>query len=399
VSLKQQEAVRARWFVLGVFLLSSAINYLDRQTLATLGPLIRGEFRLTNEQFGEVISVFSIAYSLAAPLMGLLIDRFGLNLIASLAVGAWSFAGIATGFTRGLTGLMGCRTALGMAESAGIPAAGKAIDQFLKPAERAIGNAMNQAGVSLGLIAAPPLALWMAGRYGWRHAFLVTGLLGLCWIPMWNLAARIAPTALAPKTNLGASKALLRDPRLWAFVAANALTMFGYSLWSNWTTFYFTDVQHLPVILASPYVLLAFAFAAGGGFAGGWLSARQIARGVAPPAARFRACIVAAALSLVTAAIPAAPTPAWGAAAISLSFFAVSAMSVNVYSLPLDTFGRRHAAFSIAALVASYGAMQVVVSPLIGHMIDAHQWTPIMWAATLTPALACAVLWTVRPPA
>jgi ACS family hexuronate transporter-like MFS transporter len=393
----KQEAVRARWFVLGVFLLSSAINYVDRQTLATLGPLIRSEFHLTTEQYGEVISVFSIAYSLSAPLMGWLIDRFGLNLIASLAVGAWSLAGIATGFTRGLAGLMGCRTALGVAESAGIPAAGKAIDQFLKPAERAIGNAMNQAGVSLGLIAAPPLALWMAGRYGWRHAFLVTGLLGLVWIPVWNFAARLAPAAPAPKTNLGASAALLRDPRLWTFVAANALTMFGYSLWSNWTTFYFTDVQRLPLGMVSPYVLAAFTFAAGGGFAGGWLSARLIARGMAPPAARLRACIVGAALSLVTAAIPLAHNPGWAAAAISLSFFAVSAMSVNVYSLPLDTFGRQYAALSVAALVASYGAMQVVVSPLIGHMIDAHQWTPIMWAATLSPALACAVLGTARP--
>jgi ACS family hexuronate transporter-like MFS transporter len=395
VSVKQ-EAVRARWFVLGVFLLSSAINYLDRQTLATLGPLIRGEFHLTSEQFGEVISVFSIAYMLSAPVMGWLIDRFGLNLIASFTVGAWSLAGIATGFTRGLAGLMGCRTALGMAESAGIPAAGKAIDQFLKPAERAIGNAMNQAGVSLGLIAAPPLALWVAGRYGWRHAFLVTGLLGLAWIPVWNFVARLTPAAPAPKTNFGGSAALLRDPRLWAFVAANALTMFGYSLWSNWTSFYFTDVQRLPLGMVSPYVLAAFTFAAGGGFAGGWLSARLIARGMAPPSARLRGCIVGAAFSLITAALPAAHTPARATAVISLSFFAVSAMSVNVYSLPLDTFGRPHAAFSVAALVASYGAMQVVVSPLIGHMIDAHRWTPIMWAATLTPALACAVLATVR---
>ncbi len=393
----KHEAVRTRWFVLGVFLLSSAINYLDRQTLATLGPLIRSEFHLTTEQFGEVISVFSIPYSLSAPLMGLLIDRFGLNLIASLAVGAWSCAGIATGFTRGLAGLMGVRTALGMAESAGIPAAGKAIDQFLKPAERAIGNAMNQAGVSLGLIVAPPLALWMAGQYGWRYAFLATGVLGLAWIPLWNVVARLSPMAPAPKANLGASTALLRDRRLWAFVAANALTMFGYSLWSNWTTFYFTDVQRLPLAMTSRYVLAAFTFAAAGGFAGGWLSARQIARGIAPPTARLRACIVGAVLSLVTAAIPAAHTPAWAAAAISLSFFAVSAMSVNVYSLPLDTFGRQHAAFSIAALVASYGAMQVVVSPVIGYMIDGHRWTPIMWAATLTPTLACAVLWTARP--
>jgi MFS transporter, ACS family, hexuronate transporter len=393
----KQEAVRARWFVLGVFLLSSAINYLDRQTLATLGPLIRSEFHLTTEQFGDVISVFSIAYMLSAPVMGWLIDRVGLNLIASIAVGAWSLAGIATGFTRGLAGLMDCRTVLGMAESAGIPAAGKAIDQFLKPAERAIGNAMNQAGVSLGLIAAPPLALWMAGRYGWRDAFLVTGLLGLAWIPVWNLARRLAPATPAPKTNLGASTALLRDSRLWAFVVANALTMFGYSLWSNWTTFYFTDVQHLPLGMVSPYVLAVFTFAAGGGFAGGWLSARLIARGMAPPAARLRACIVGAVLSLVTAAIPLAHNPGWAAAAISLSFFAVSAMSVNVYSLPLDTFGRQHAALGVSALVASYGAMQVVVSPLIGRMIDAHRWTPITWAATLTPALACAILSTVRP--
>jgi MFS transporter, ACS family, hexuronate transporter len=396
VSLKQQ-AVRARWFVMGVFLLSSAINYLDRQTLATLGPHIRDEFHLTTEQFGEVIGVFSIPYSLSAPLMGLLIDRFGLNLIASLAVGAWSCAGIATGFTRGLGGLMGARTVLGMAESAGIPAAGKAIDLFLKPAERAIGNAMNQAGVSVGLIAAPPLAIWMAGRYGWRYAFLVTGVLGLAWIPLWNFVARLAPAVPAAKTNLGASASLLRDPRLWAFVVANALTMFGYSLWSNWSTFYFTGVQGLSLAMTSRYVVAAFTFAAAGGFVGGWLSARQIAAGLSPPVARFRVCVAGAMLSLITAAIPAAHTPAWAAAGISLSFFAVSAMSVNVYSLPLDTFGRRHAAFSIAALVASYGAMQVVVSPVIGHMIDSHRWTGIMWAATVTPALACAVLWTVRP--
>ena len=393
----EQERARTRWFVLCVFLLSSAINYLDRQTLATLGPLIRGEFRLTTEQFGWVIGVFSIAYAICAPLAGLLIDRFGLNLIASLAVGAWSCAGIATSFTRGLSGLMACRTTLGVAESAGIPAAGKAIDRFLKPAERAIGNAMNQAGVSLGLIAAPPLATWIAMHYGWRYAFAATGILGLLWIPLWNAAARMMPASPRKRTSLTGGAVLLRDGRLWAFVLANALTMFGYSLWTNWTTFYFTDVHHLPLTSASRYVLAAFAFAAAGGFAGGWLSARLIARGMAPASARLRACVCGAAVSIVTAAIPAAHTPGFAVAAISLSFFAVSAMSVNVYSLPLDTFGRENAAFGISALVASYGAMQLAVSPLIGRMIDAHHWAPILLSATATPALACAVLWMARP--
>ena len=385
-----------RWVALSVFVLSSAINYLDRQTLATLGPMMRDEFRLTTQQFGWVIGVFSIAYAISAPLAGLLIDRVGLNVVATLAVAAWSSAGIATGFTRGLGGLMGCRTALGVAEAAGIPSAGKAIDAFLKPAERAIGNAMNQAGVSLGLIAAPPLATWIALHYGWRYAFAATGALGLAWIPLWRAVARRVPAAPGKPEALGPNVKLLRDPRLWGFVLANALTMFGYSLWTTYSTFYFTDVQHLPLLEASRYVLAAFAFAAAGGFVGGWLSARRIRRGVAPGPARLQACIIGAALSLVTAAIPAATTPLAAAVAISISFFAVSAMSVNVYTLPLDTFGREHAAFSISALVASYGAMQLVVAPLIGAMFDAHRLAPVMFAAAVTPSLACIVLWSVR---
>ncbi len=394
--IRNQAGARIRWVVLSVFLLSSAINYLDRQTLATLGPLLRAEFHLTTREFGWVIGVFSIAYAVAAPFAGMLIDRFGLNLSASLAIGLWSCAGIATGFTRGLTSMMACRTVLGVAESAGIPAAGKAIDSFLRPAERALGNALNQAGVSVGLIAAPPLAIWIAAHYGWRHAFAVTGALGLAWIPIWNAAARLMPQPPREKNEPAAGPSLLRDARLWAFVVANALTMFGYSLWTNWSTFYFVDVQRLSLEAASRYVLAVFTLAAAGGFVGGWLSARLIARGAVPQAARRKVCVIGAALSLLTAAIPAAQTPFWAAAGIALSFFAVSAMSVNVYSLPLDTFGRGRAAFSIAALVSSYGAMQLFTSPLIGGMIDAHRWSPVIFAAALTPALACAVLFSVR---
>jgi hypothetical protein len=138
------------------------------------------------------------------------------------------------------------------------------------------------------------------------------------------------------------------------------------------------------------------------GFAGGWLSARLVASGMAAPAARFRVCLITAAASLGTLAIPLAATPGWATVWVSLSFSAVAAMSANVYSLPLDVFGGARTASAISALVASYGAMQFVMSPAFGWIIDHFGYSPLMAIAAFTPAAACAVLWrsgVVRGPA
>ena len=83
-------ASRLRWLAISVFVLSYGLNYLDRQLLAAVAPAVKAEFHLTNEQYGMILSVFSIVYALASPAAGLLIDRVGLNLGASLAVAAWS---------------------------------------------------------------------------------------------------------------------------------------------------------------------------------------------------------------------------------------------------------------------------------------------------------------------
>lgn len=390
------DAARFRWLVLAVFVLSSAINYLDRQSLATLAPLVRAEFHLSNTQYGLILAAFSIAYMASAPFAGMLIDGIGLNRAISLAVGLWSCAGIATGFTRGLGGLVGCRAVLGVGEAAGVPASGKAIYQYLQPAERALGNAVSQAGLSLGLILAPPIATWLAVRGGWRQAFVVTGALGLAWIPLWNWAARRAGPGGSDETGQRACPTVLRDRRLWAFVAANALGMIGYSLWTNWTTLYLVEAHGLTLVQAAWYAWIPPLAAMLGGFAGGWLSMRFIERGVAPVAARFRVCLAASVVALATAAIPAAPTPAWASAGISLSIFAVAAFSVNMYTLPLDAFGGVRAAFAVSLLVASYGAVQALISPAFGKVIDLYGYAPLAVATSLAPLAACAVLWGTR---
>jgi MFS transporter, ACS family, hexuronate transporter len=381
---------RNRWLVLAAFVLSTAINYLDRATLATVAPAVKAEFHLSNQQYGWIVDAFLITYMLSAPFAGMWIDRVGLNRAAQTAVAVWSCAGIATGLSSGIAGLAGCRAALGVAEAAGIPAAGKAIHRYLRPPERALGNAANQIAVSLGMVLAPPIATWIAVRSGWRAAFLFTGAAGLLWIPLWRWASQRAP-AVEPPAVAGGAREIFRDPLLWTFVAANALSMIPYAFWTGFTTVYFVDRHHLTLAQAAWYAWIPPVFAGAGGFGGGWLSRVWMARGVSAAGARFRVCVAASVLALATAAIPAAPNPSWGAAGISLSWFAVAAFSVNMYSLPLDTFGGGNAAFAVSMLTASAGAAGLI-SPLFGWLIDLHGFAPVTAIAAVTPLLACALL-------
>ena len=384
-----------RWLVLSIFVLSSTINYLDRQTLATLAPLIRGELHLNNAQYGWIVSAFSITYAVCAPFAGLLIDRIGLDRGIRLAVGLWSLAALSTGWVRGFGGLLLCRAALGVAEAGGIPAAGKAIQQYLRAPERALGNSLNQAGVSLGLILAPPVATWLAVKYNWRAAFMAAAVAGFLWIPLWS-AVGGRQVSVEPGASRSRPMGLWRDRRLWGFALANGVSMIPYSLWTNWTTLHLVDVNHLSFVRAAWFAWLPPLFGALGGVAGGALSFRWMNAGVETVAARTRVCLLAAVACLATAAIPWAPSAIFAAAGISLSFFAVAAFSVNMYSLPLDVFDARRSAFAVSLLVSAYGAMQAVASPVVGAIIDRYGYTPVCAGASVAPLAAVAILkWTV----
>jgi ACS family hexuronate transporter-like MFS transporter len=377
-----------RWLVLSVFVLSSTINYLDRQTLATLAPVLRAELRLSNAEYGWIVSAFSITYAACAPFAGLLIDRIGLYRGITLAIGMWSLADLSTGWVRGFGDLLLCRAMLGVAEAGGIPAAAKAIQQCLRPSERALGNSLNQAGVSLGLILAPPVATWLAVHYGWRAAFIATAFLGFLWIPLWRAVGDDGGPAApqAPRSDFP------HERRLWIFALANALSMVPYSLWTNWTTLHLVDVNRLSFVRAAWFAWLPPLFGALGGVAGGSLSFHWMNAGQAALTARTRVCLLAAIACLVTAVIPWAPTAALAVAGISLSFFSVAAFSVNMYSMPLDVFPADRAAFAVSLLVSAYGAMQAVTSPVLGAVVDRYGYTPVCVTASIMPLVAVAIL-------
>ncbi len=239
---------------MSVFAIASLLNYLDRALLNALAPSIKAEFRLDDVHFGWIVSAYSLTYALTSPLLGILMDRAGLNAVIAAAVGIWSAAGAATGLSRGLTGLLGCRAVLGLGEAAGIPAVAKAGGIYLPPQERALGSALSQVGLSVGGVLAVLVGTPLALKYGWRFPFLVTGLFGLLWIPLWLAVSRKVPATYENRT---AKFTVWWDPRLIALIAANILWMGLYSLWSNWTTLYLTEVQKLTLAESQYYSWIA----------------------------------------------------------------------------------------------------------------------------------------------
>ncbi len=387
-----------RWFAVGVFVISSTLNYLDRALLNTLAPLIMTELHFDQTGFGFIISAFSIAYAASSLVAGWLLDRVGINRAISAAVSWWSAAAIGTGMVGTPGGLAVCRAALGIGESAGVPAVGKLNGIYLKPEERALGAAANQIGLSLGLVIAPPLFIGMAIAHTWRRPFVITGLLGLLWIPLWLGVSRLIPPQyaaeerVAPQERGWVAFSILRERSMLLLILANLLWMTSYSLWTNWTTLYLVHVHHLTLEETKAYVWIPPLISNLGGFFGGWLSLRWMKRGVRAVPARRKAVGVSAICSLVTLLLPLAPDARWATAFISLSFFFALAGSVNIYALPIDVYGPARSGLAIAALTCAFGVLQTVISPVFGFLGDHNLYHWTIWIATIPLLLSAVVL-------
>ena len=384
-----------KWVAIGIFVLSSSLNYLDRLLLAALAPTLKLEFHLSNAQYGQVISVFSLVYTVMAPVSGWFIDQVGLNWGITVSMTVWSLAGMATGLGRSLPALLASRSVLGAAEAAGVPAAAKANGIYLGAPELAFGSAMNQVGITIGSIAAPLIVAALAPVYGWRSVFLLCGILGFVWLPIWWLTSQRIPAEAKPQVGVSWEfNRILRDRRVWSLVIANAMVMTLYTLWTNWTTVYLVEMHHLTEIQANrEFAWIPPVFAMLGGFFGGWMSyrfSRDRKEGVY--AARLKTSWIAAVCLLFTAAVPWMPTPGLAAATISLSFFWCLAISANFYVMPIDFFGSRHAAFGVSLLTCSYGLMQTIVSPLIGSSVDHFGFAPVCVCAAVLPLMGVAIL-------
>jgi ACS family hexuronate transporter-like MFS transporter len=182
------------WWICGLLMLATVVNYMDRQALAVTAKRVKMELRLSNEDYGWLETGFGIAFALGQTLLGVLADRVSVRWFYPLLLALWSSMGIATGFMDTFAGLLGCRMLLGFFEGGNWPCGIKTIQRLLPPAERALGSGILQSGGAIGAMLTPiVVGLLLTDELGtWRLAFQVIGGTGLLWVLLWLASVRRA---------------------------------------------------------------------------------------------------------------------------------------------------------------------------------------------------------------
>ncbi len=183
-----------RWWISVLLLLATMLNYMDRQTLATLSVRISQQFSLTQEQYGDIEFIFGVAFAIGALFFGVIADRCSVRWLYPAILALWSAVGFATGFSQGYFSLLVCRGLLGFFEAGHWPCALIVTQRILSQSDRGMGNSILQSGASLGAILTPLCVMQMLrlqdSQEAWRTPFFVIGAFGLVWILLWNWLVR-----------------------------------------------------------------------------------------------------------------------------------------------------------------------------------------------------------------
>ncbi len=387
---------KVRWVMLGMISLATVINYLDRQTLSVMAPVLLERFHISAGTYSQIIFAFMLAYTIMNGISGPLLDRLGSRVGYSLTIAFWSAAEVLTAAATGAYTLGAYRFLLGIGEAGNYPAGVKVIGEWFPPKERSLASGIFNSGAAVGAMLAPPLLAWAAISFGWRASFVIVGMLGFLWMIVWLIVYRSPPDNPAePTLPPPAVKTLVRDRFVWQFTLSKVFADPVWYFYTFWFPQYLKVGHGFTLAQIGKIGWIPFATAGLGNLAGGVLTLLMVKRGVSDQTARrisvvvFSACMVAA--------FPAAmvSSAALSIALISTATFGYSGALANVLALPRDVYPKNAVAsiWGLASMGSGFGGM--VFSLVTGWLVDHYSFRPVFALFGTLPIIAAALIWTL----
>lgn len=441
--MKENKMSNYRWTICALLFFATTVNYLDRQVLSLLHPLLEKEFNWTNSDYANITSAFQLIYAISMLFAGRIVDKLGTKWGYAIALIVWSAGAVmhAMAIPVGLglasllswaglglipvsvLGFIASRAVLGFGESGNFPAAIKATAEYFPKKERAFATGIFNSGANIGAVLAPLTVPWIAAKWGWESTFLIVGAVGLIWLVFWfifydkpenqkNITASELAYINSDKLNddgivevedsekVSWAK-LLGYKQTWAFAFGKFMTDGVWWFFLFWLPSYLKvqyDMEGTAIMI--PLTVL-YSMTMIGSVGGGWFPAYFMKKGLSPYDGRMKAMFIIALFPLIVlAAQPLGHISFWiPVVLIGIGASAHQAWSANIFTTVSDMFPKKTIGTVIGIGGMAGGIGGVVVSKLGGALFDyykalGHTQTgyTIMFAIC---AVAYLIAWTV----
>ena len=386
------------WAASIAMMVCSWLSYVDRQILATLSVVILADTGLSTERYTEVVSAFSIAYMIGNPLWGSLLDYFGLRKGMLAAVAIWSLASASHALigygAAAFVGLAAARALLGFGEGATFPGGFRTAIDSLPLNRQARGIAISYSGGSLGAIVTPFIVIPIAARFGWRAAFLVTGVLGFGWLALWASVARPPSLPLPERRPAKIVWPNFFERRFWALVCGYSLGAFALGPILYLSSLYLNRVFGVSQNDLKYYLWVPPAGWEAGYFFWGW-AADRYASGQNRPAGMF---ILLTILGMPLGAVTWLRSPL----TVVLLFFWSMFIAAGFIVVALRAAARAYPAGQMAMVAGlgagTWSALVAIMLPMLGRWFDQQRYTETFLLVMLVPVMGTSLwLWLTRP--
>lgn len=380
-----------RWRIAFLLLLATTINYLDRQVLGLLKPVLEDEFGWSQVDFARMVTSFSLAYAIGLLVAGRVIDRLGTRIGFSIMVVFWSIAGMAHALARNVQSFMMARFALGLGEAGNFPASAKAVAEWFPARERGIATGIFNAGPSIGVVVSVLLVPVILTSFGWQSVFWVTGAAGFGWLLLWwwfyNTPEREHRLGAAEREHILGQRQteiqtqkpnvswfqLFSKPQTWALIAGKGLIDPIFWFFLFWLPSYFKDVFQMDMTRPSVPLLVIYLSATVGSIGGGMISSRLVSKGWSTLSARKFSLLIFAFLELSIIMTQYAHNIWLVVLLMSIAVAVHQAWATNIFTLASDLFPKEVVG-SVTGIAGMAGSVGGILFPmLIGYLLDTWQ--------------------------